>query len=209
MFKKIILRDQVRQYLTDEMLRGKIAYGERLSLPAIAQKTGVSVTPIREALAQLEQAGVVNKIANRGFFVPPLSTAEAKEIYPIIISLETMGLRAQAPLSFTQIERLEQIQEKFKAAKSPAQAVKFDLQFHKSLLANFNNKLANRILDDLKVRVFFYELDYMGKSTSQHDSADGHQEIIAAIKDENIDYAVKQLQENWAVSLGFLEKYFT
>ncbi len=189
------------------MLDRKTTFGERLSLPDIAEKTGVSVTPIREALAQLEQAGVVSKVANRGFFVPHLSVTEAQDIYPIIISLETMAIR-QSKFSPAQIQRLEQIQSKFEKARSKERAVKYDLQFHETLLENFNNKIANRILADLKVRVFFYELDYMSNSESKKGSYDCHRQIISFLKKGKPEKAAILLQKNWEASLDFLIQYY-
>ena len=128
MIEKVVLRDQVRQFLQNEMLKRNIAFGERLSLADIARQIDVSVTPIREALTQLEQAGIVTTIANRGFFVPRLSVQEAGEIYPIISSLESMAVE-QSPYSSRQLKRLRTVQTDFEKAGNEEEAVKLDLRF--------------------------------------------------------------------------------
>ena len=88
MLKKIIFKDEVKKILLEHILTGNIKPGERISLPTIAKELELSVTPIREALTQLSETGIVTYIANRGFFVIELSIREAKEIYDLMAVLE-------------------------------------------------------------------------------------------------------------------------
>ena len=208
MIEKIVLRDQVRQYLQREMLDRKITIGERLSLAEIARKINVSVTPVREALTQLEQAGIVMTIANRGFFVPPLSVEEALQIYPVIISLETMAV-SESGYSTDQIEELREIQLGFEKAKSREQLVRLDLEFHKALLKPFRNRIACRILKDLKVRVFLYELEYMDYIQNRQNSASCHRQIIRMLEKKHNTQAADLLKKNWEMSLRFLVEFYT
>lgn len=208
MIEKIVLRDQVRQYLQREMLDRKITIGERLSLAEIARKINVSVTPVREALTQLEQAGIVMTIANRGFFIPPLSVEEALQIYPVIISLETMAV-SESGYSTDQIEELREIQLRFEKAKSREQLVRLDLEFHKALLKPFRNRIACRILKDLKVRVFLYELEYMDYMQNRQNSANCHRQIIRSLEKKHNTQAADLLKENWEMSLRFLVEFYT
>lgn len=207
MIQKITLRDQVRAYLQQEMLDRKIKYGERLSLAEIARKIDVSVTPIREALTQLAQVGIVRNIANRGFFVPQLSIKEAREIYPVIASLEIMAMQ-DCKYTTSQIKKLKKIQTDFSQATNQEQAVKLDLQFHQALIEPYDNSVAERILSDLKVRVFFYELEYMDDLSNHQESVDGHQLIIDSLEKGEVDQAVLFLKENWAVSLDFIKMQY-
>ena len=73
MIQKYIFRDAIKDVLLNFMLENSIKPGERISLAAIAKKLDVSVTPIREALTQLSETGIVTYKANRGFFVTELS----------------------------------------------------------------------------------------------------------------------------------------
>ena len=68
MLKKIIFKNEVKEILLGHILQGNVNPGERISLPKVASELEVSVTPIREALTQLSETGIVNYIANRGFF---------------------------------------------------------------------------------------------------------------------------------------------
>ena len=69
MIKKTIFRDQVREYLLREMRLGNLQEGETINLAALARELDVSVTPIREALTQLQQSRIITAIPNRGFII--------------------------------------------------------------------------------------------------------------------------------------------
>lgn len=204
MIEKIVLRDQVREYLQKEMIERNITFGEKLSLAEIARKIDVSVTPIREALTQLEQVGIVQTIANRGFFVPSLTYEEAKDIYPIIINLESMAVQASV-FSDEQIAKLKTAQEAFEAATTNELAVKADLEFHKILIEGYKNNIASRILKDLKFRVFFYELEFMNHADEKQQSFAYHRQMIEQALLGKTDKVAKLLEENWQSSLHLIK----
>lgn len=203
MIQKIVLRDQVRAYLCDQMLQKKLTFGNRLSLPEIADKINVSVTPIREALTQLQQSGIVDLIPNRGFFLPHLSAKEASEIYPLISSLECLALE-NSTCSAKQIAKLEDLNDKISTASSIEKVVKIDLEFHQTLVENYDNTTVKQILNDVKVRVFFYELEYMQQEGSVSTSISDHLSIIQALKRNNVSEAISELKMNWQTSENFI-----
>ena len=84
--------DQVR----DRILSGSVAAGRPLRQDALAAELGISKIPLREALARLEQEGLVRAEANRGFFVRPLGAAEAEEVYALRLALEPDAAAAGA-----------------------------------------------------------------------------------------------------------------
>ena len=84
--------DRVR----DRILSGAVAAGRPVRQDALAAELGISKIPLREALARLEQEGLVRAEANRGFFVRPLTAAEAEEVYALRLSLEPAAAAAGA-----------------------------------------------------------------------------------------------------------------
>jgi len=72
MIVKPSFRDEVREFLLNEMKKGNLHEGQTINLAALARKLGVSVTPIREALTQLQQSRIITAIPNRGFIISPL-----------------------------------------------------------------------------------------------------------------------------------------
>jgi len=207
MISKISLRDQVKIYLQNQMLNGNISFNERISLPAVAKELDVSVTPIREALTQLEQSKIVVAIPNRGFFLPALNKKEAVEIYPIIAQLEHMAI-SQSTYSDKDILALEKIQRAIDKATSPMKIVTKDLKFHEVLLQNFENTILKQIVADLKVRVFLYEFHYMKVSELSELSANYHQNIIQHLKKGNSKKAANLIKESWLTSIDFIINQF-
>ena len=87
------LVDQVR----DRILNGSVAPDRPIRQDALAAEMGVSKIPLREALARLEEEGLLASQANRGFTVRPLTAAEAEEVYALRLKLEpeTIALAAR------------------------------------------------------------------------------------------------------------------
>ena len=206
MLHKIIFRDQIKNYLLERMLTGGIQLGQRINLPGIAKELEVSVTPVREALTQLTGSGIVKYIANRGFFIPELSKKEAKDIYPIIATLESEGL-VQSKFSPKQIHQLKHFQKKFKSAQSPEEAVKWDMKFHETLLENYPNNTAKKIIKELKIRIFYYELEYMRQNLIHELSSDHHKTIVKQIERGNLPKASIVLQQNWETGLTAITQF--
>ena len=90
------LSDRLVDVVRDFILSGAIAPDVPIRQDALAAELRVSKIPLREALARLEQDGLVVSHPNRGFFVRPMSPEEAEEIYALRIKLEENGGEAPA-----------------------------------------------------------------------------------------------------------------
>ncbi len=95
--------------LRDAILSGVLAGGAPLRQEEIAESFGVSRSPVREALRQLEGEGMVSFIPHRGAVVSELSHHEVQEITEIRVILETAAMRRSLPL--LQDEDLERAEE--------------------------------------------------------------------------------------------------
>src|SRR5688572_5839510 len=82
------LSDRLVDVVRDFILSGVIPSEDPIRQDALASELRVSKIPLREALARLEQDGLVISHPNRGFFVRPMSPEEAEEIYALRIKLE-------------------------------------------------------------------------------------------------------------------------
>ena len=87
-----ILRDQVKDFILKEMQKGGLSVGKTINLAALSRKLGISVTPIREALSQLEESQIIKAVPNRGFVVAELHLKEAQDLYATVSQLEVMAL---------------------------------------------------------------------------------------------------------------------
>ena len=90
--KNLNLRDKVREHLLQKMQQGTLDAGQRINLAALARELKVSVTPIREALTQLQQSHIVQAKTNCGFSIAKVNHEEAKNLYELVAHLELLAL---------------------------------------------------------------------------------------------------------------------
>ncbi|MCQ8242458.1 GntR family transcriptional regulator [Rhizosaccharibacter radicis] len=76
----------------DRILRGEMMAGDPIRQDALAAEFGISKIPLREALARLEQFGLVRSQVHRGYVVSALSAAEAEEVFALRIQLEPLAM---------------------------------------------------------------------------------------------------------------------
>ncbi|MGD1961305.1 MAG: GntR family transcriptional regulator [Fulvivirga sp.] len=200
--EKLIFKNEIREVLLKHMLTGKYQPGERLSLPELANELEVSVTPIREALTQLSETGIVNYIANRGFFLSELSAGEAQEIYELMAQLESSALK-KSTFSADQLDDLEEINTKLINATESMIILELDRQFHQKLLEGYHNNYALRIISSLRVQISLYEFAFWSE-IHKDTSVDMHHKIIQFIRKGDLSSAVSLLEENWMISVKYI-----
>ena len=104
------LRDVVFNTLRQAIITGEFAPGERLMEIALANRLGVSRTPVREAIRKLELEGLVKIIPNKGAYVTGITPKDVQDIYMIRSMWEGMCARwATEHITPEQIEQLEEI----------------------------------------------------------------------------------------------------
>ncbi len=205
MTRKTIFRDQVREYLLKEMRLGNLEEGRTINLAALARELHVSVTPIREALTQLQQSRIITAIPNRGFIISELSLKEAQDLYDLVADLEVLAIE-NSEFDEASIVNLKNQQLVFKNAEDTIARIGAKLEFHRLLTQNYKNALAQRILDDLKIRIFFYEREFMADDLLYSKSDNQHDAIISAIEDDNVPTAALVLKMNWMLILDYIQK---
>jgi len=128
------MQDLVFSTLRDEILSGRLAPGERLNIGQIAERLGVSRTPVRESMNRLASVGLIEIIPHRGSFVKKLSLEEIIEIYYIRAALEGIAARLAARnLGSEAIERLRAICAEVRSCVEPADDDRFlalNFEFH-------------------------------------------------------------------------------
>lgn len=102
------LSDRLIETVRDRLLAGRPGPGEPVRQDTLAAELGVSKIPLREALARLEEEGLLRSELNRGWFVAPLSDAEAREVFALRLMLEP-GTAAQAAVMAGDAEQAEAI----------------------------------------------------------------------------------------------------
>ncbi|MFD0797636.1 GntR family transcriptional regulator [Maribacter chungangensis] len=208
MGKKVNLRDQVREHLIKEMTTGTLVLGKTINLAALSRALEVSVTPIREALAQLQQARIIKAVPNRGFIIAELDVKEAEDLYDLVASLEVMAIENRE-FNEADIRNLKRQQDIFENAPDAISRIQADMEFHRLLTQGYENELALQLLQDLKTRVFFYERAFMSDDFFYNKSDNQHEAIISAIEDDNVPTASLLLKMNWMLILNYIQKKLT
>ncbi len=205
MSEKTNVRDKVREHLLEQMQEGNLEAGQSISLAALARKLKVSVTPVREALTQLQQSQIVQAIPNRGFSIAKVNPEEAKNLYELVAHLELLALE-ESSFDAAAIERLKNQRDVVAKAEDSLERVNAYMEFHRLLTDNYNNSVVQQILTDLKTRVFFYERAFMANDSFHYNSNAQHDAIISAIEEDNIPSASLFLKMNWMLIQSYIEK---
>lgn len=205
MIAKTNVRDKVREHLLQQMQQGNLEAGQGINLAALSRKLKVSVTPIREALTQLQQSQIVQAIPNRGFIIAKVNPEEAKNLYELVAHLELLALE-ESTFDEAAIAKLKSQRDVVAKAEDSLERVNAYMEFHRLLTENYNNSVVQKILTDLKTRVFFYERAFMSNDSFHYNSNAQHDAIISAIEDDNIPSASLFLKMNWMLIQSYIEK---
>ena len=128
------LTAQVFHTLEQAILDGSFSPGESLTELRLSSELGVSRTPIREALRQLELEGLVRNIPNKGAIVIGISAKDIEDIYDIRISIEGLAARWAAQNAtdeeIDEMRALVELQEYYVSRRDPFQVRQLDSAFH-------------------------------------------------------------------------------
>jgi len=202
MLTKNIFRNEIKHILLEQMIQGKIKPGNRISLPSLSSELEVSVTPVREALTQLTETGIVTYLPNRGFFVTELSEKEASEIYELISVLECEAIK-KSSFNSEHIRQLTKINTAFGLAKKPEEKLKLDIEFHRKLIGNYSNQYVHQIIENVRIRIIIYEYEFMSTELVS-ESATMHNRLIKYLQSGEIVGAINELKVNWNLSIDHI-----
>jgi len=150
--------------LRDAIISGKFKPGERLNESKLARQYNVSRIPVREALQQLQEQGLVMHHPRRGMFVNTLSDDDCQQINSLRIVLEAEALRlCRARLTAAWEKQLIDMVEKLEScnAGSEIDAASMDLEFHRAIWRLSGNAYLERILNSLVPVLFAHQaLEY-------------------------------------------------
>ena len=153
------MRSRVVDVLREGILTGKYRPGDRLNESQIARELNISRIPVREALSQLQEQGLVQNRERRGMFVTQLGTQEVDQIFTVRLLLEGEALRlARLHMTPKIRSQLEAILAKMEAWDGNLlESAALDLQFHRTLWKACANPYLERALDSLMVTLFAHK----------------------------------------------------
>ena len=192
------LRDVVFNTLREGILTGKLRPGERLMEIHLADKLGVSRTPIREAIRMLELEGLVTMIPRRGAEVSRISVQDLRDVLEVRTSLESLAARlACERISSEQKQELRQAADAFVKSTFSGNATvvaQADVRFHDVILAASGNKQLIQLVSNLSERMFRYRLQYVKDTKNHKKLIQEHSLIMNSILDGNVSDAIKHVE---------------
>lgn len=152
------LRTRVTDSVRQAILQGILLPGGQVNQAQIAAKLGISRGPLREALRQLEEEGLVQSYPHKGTFVTEITPAYIEEVYSIRRVLETFAVaRMIAQQENTQdIQQLRAIVDEMQAAARAGNITRLnelDFQFHAAILRGADHSLLMQLWKSIEVGV--------------------------------------------------------
>ncbi len=179
------LRDVVFKKLRKAILTGELKPGERLMEIHLADKLGVSRTPIREAIRKLELEGLVIMIPRRGAVVAEITEKSLKDVLEVRRALDMLS----AELACERITDSDKVLLK-KACTEFEEAVKGgdlriiaqkDVALHNIIVGATGNERLQQLLNNLSEQMYRYRFEYIKDSSQHKNLLQEHQEIYESI----------------------------
>lgn len=215
------LRENVTEILRWAIIDGSLAPGAELNQAQMAEKLGISRGPLREALAQLEQEGLIRNVPYKGVYVTPFTVRYVEELYSIRAVLESFALtRGMERLRAEDVKVLKQYVDEMREAARAEQRerlVELDLRFHRHLVAMADHELVLNIWNRLEIGVLRCLHTRHRIYRDLEEVVGSHPALVEAIEEGNVmrakqilhDHileAGEQICENWADELDGLEE---
>ena len=191
-------RQIIRDQIAADIIEGKINAGVKLLESDLSRRFQVSRTPVREALLQLHQEGYVTHEKNIGATVREISVKEVGEIYDVLAQLEAFATElATDNLKRKDILYLRNLLKRMEVAnrkRNYSDYVRDNLEFHQYILKKCGNETLQRIVLDLRKRI--YNLISRGLTLPKHADRylEWHREIVDAIERKDPTKAGKMVK---------------
>ncbi len=194
------LRDVVFNTLRQAILKGELEPGERLMEIQLAERLGVSRTPIREAIRKLELEGLVLMIPRKGAEVAKISEKSLRDVLEVRRSLEELAIElACARMNEEDIQNLEVAQNAFQEAVAHGDAMTIaesDEHFHDIIYNGTGNTRLVQILNNLREQMYRYRLEYIKDEDKRQILLVEHEQIFKAIQNRHVAEAKAAAREH-------------
>ncbi len=192
MEKYLSLKDHVYNYISDEINKGSLSPGDKISEAQIEKALNISKTPVREALIQLSSDGYLDNIPRKGFRVKFLSVEKAKDLYEIIGTLDGRAAALACPfVNENEIAKMQFLVESMDAAISQGLFDKYyqlQVEFHDVYLELCPNVELPPLMQKLKnnfIRKYYFFEDPDNAAKSLHNANVQHAHMIELFKEKD------------------------
>ena len=189
------LRDVVFETLRQAILRGELKPGERLMEIHLAQKLGVSRTPVREAIRKLELEGLVLMIPRKGAVVAEITVSDLQDVLEVRMALEELAVKlAINSITPKQLVEIKQLSEDFKKTlhgEDVGACAQADMRFHEAIYNATGNGRLIQILNNLREQMYRYRMEYLKDRQTYTLLVKEHEEILMALEQKDQQMALE------------------
>jgi DNA-binding GntR family transcriptional regulator len=216
MLNLLSVREQVYEYLKSMINSGELKSGESVDIKLLAEKFGISKTPLRDALLQLEVDGFVKIMPRKGIVVASLTLEDIKNYYEIIASAESFIVQKYGhKLTENQIEQMRQFNLNMKEALNNNDFNGYyenNINFHNIYINLTDNKNMLKILKISKERLYDFPRKKEFIKDWELDSVLEHDNMIILLKNKKFKEAADYIREvHWSYEYQhkYILKYYT
>ena len=195
------LRDVVFNTLRQAILKGELKPGERLMEIQLANKLGVSRTPVREAIRKLELEGLVLMIPRKGAEVAEITRQDMEDVLEVRTALEELAVKdACDHITDAQLSELKKASNEFKKAllegKDLVTCADADMHFHDVILSATNNRRLIQMLNNLSEQMYRYRVEYLKDETIYPRLLKEHKDIAESLRRKDKSRASETMREH-------------
>jgi len=193
------LRQKSVELLSKAILSSKIKPGERLNESELARKLHVSRAPIREALQQLQEQGLIVNVPRRGMFVVSLDEESIQKINSLRVILESEALRlARTNAGPKEKEKLAHVLDKMERMSNVPtnEMVRVDMEFHRMIWSFTRNEYLEKTLTSLTAPLFAHSMLMLFRKEKQRMVLDSHRPLLEYVVGRSDQPAEKVMLEH-------------
>jgi DNA-binding GntR family transcriptional regulator len=193
--KRSLFREEICDYIKESILSGELKPGDRIVETRCAKELGVSQSPVREAIRELEIIGLVENIPFRGCYVKEHTIKDVKDSYKVRISLETLGIKyAVECITDDQLKEIYDVMKEMETAAVNHEFdlyIKLDTMFHQKIVEVSKNIMLIRLWSQCHIREWTHIATKKLSEESLENLAVRHEAIYNALAERDEGKAVQ------------------
>ncbi len=197
------LRERIYLHLREAITKSVLLPSERIIEKKIAEELNVSITPVREALLQLNAEGFVEIKTHKNVVVKQISLSDIAELYEVQGVLEGFAARRASPnldnQDLIKIKKLTEKMEKYYESNNVEKFYASNKEIHDIFLKKSNNQSIYDLVSNLNLRkkLFRYRVTFLAKKDVMKNALDDHKKILNAFLARDADTIERLVREHW------------
>jgi DNA-binding GntR family transcriptional regulator len=200
--KRTLYSDEIREVIKQAIISEELKPGERVVETRWAKKLGVSQSPVREAIRDLEMMGFIENRPYQGAFVRKMDKKDVIDSYYVREALEMAAMRyAVEVITDDQLEDILNVMDEMKQAVKDGNFELFvekDSLFHEKIMKVSNNELLIKLWNQCKIREYTSISAWISDLTLET-LAERHKSLYQALKTRNKEMAMEAVTEHFEV----------